>query len=88
MRDDVFNRSASAVTTASTHPLGPIPVSQWETLGFAYPTVYAWRNMLRPENMRNQLVEAGVARRVNGRWLIFPDKWQQFVTNSHQGDRE
>ncbi len=64
--------------------MNPIPLSKWESLGNVWPTYMGWHNMLRPENMRDQLVEAGVVSFVNGRWLIFPDKWQHFVSENHK----
>jgi hypothetical protein len=62
----------------------PIPVSLWESQGHAYPTVNGWYNRLRPENQRDELVEAGVASFVNGRWLIFPDAWQEYCRKNHR----
>jgi hypothetical protein len=62
----------------------PIPLSQWESQGNVWPTVNSWYNMLRPENHRNELVEAGVVSFVNGRWLVFPDKWQQYCAKNHR----
>ena len=62
----------------------PIPLSQWESQGNVWPTVHSWYNMLRPENLRNELVDAGVACFVNGRWVIFPDKWQLYVAQNHR----
>jgi hypothetical protein len=40
--------------------------------------------MLRPENLRDELVEFGVVSFVNGRWVIFPDKWQRYVAQNHR----
>ncbi len=62
----------------------PIPLSQWESQGNVWPTANSWYNMLRPENLRDQLVEAGVTCFVNGRWVIFPDKWQQYCAANHR----
>ncbi len=62
----------------------PIPVSQWESQGNVWPTVNAWYNMLRPDNLRDELVEAGVTRFVNGRWVVFPDAWQIYVKENHR----
>jgi len=62
----------------------PIPVSQWESQGNVWPTMHSWYNMLRPENLRYELVEAGVVSFVNGRWVIFPDKWQLYVAQNHR----
>ena len=65
-------------------PSNPIPVSKWRAVGNVWPTEHGWYNMLRPENLRYELVNAGVARFVNGRWLIFPDKWQLYVAENHR----
>ncbi len=62
----------------------PIPLSMWESQGNVWPTKSSWYNMLRPENQREKLVEAGVASFVNGRWVIFPDKWQLYVAQNHR----
>ena len=62
----------------------PIPLSQWESQGNVWPTVYSWYNMIRPDNLRDELVEAGVVSFVNGRWLVFPDAWQLYVKNNHR----
>lgn len=53
--------------------MNPIPVSKWESQGNVWPSQNGWYNMLRPENQREELVKAGVASFVNGRWVIFPD---------------
>ena len=65
-----------------THPL-PVPVSRWESLGYVYPTTHGWYNLLRQENLRDDLVSSGVASFVNGRWLVFPDKWQLYCAANH-----
>ena len=57
----------------------PIPLSQWSKSGFAYPTYHAWVRMLRPENQRQELIDAGVVRFVNNKWLIFPDRWAAYA---------
>ena len=62
----------------------PIPFSLWEEQGNVWPTQYGWYNMARPENQREELVEAGVIAFVNGRWLIFPDKWQMYCAENHR----
>ena len=62
----------------------PIPLSLWESQGNVWPTANSWYNMLRPENLRDELVDAGVARFINGRWLIFPDRWQEYCANNHR----
>ena len=54
----------------------------WESQGNVWPTVHSWYNMLRPENQRDELISAGVVRRVNGRWVIFPDAWQEYCKES------
>ncbi len=41
--------------------MNPIPLSMWESQGNVWPTKSSWYNMLRPENLRNELVDAGVA---------------------------
>ena len=58
----------------------PVPLSMWEAQGNVWPTKHAWYNMLRPENLRDELVEASVVSFVNGRWVIFPDAWQLYVS--------
>ncbi len=62
----------------------PIPLSQWESQGNVWPTSNGWYNMIRPDNLRVELVEAGVVSFVNGRWLVFPDAWQLYVKNNHR----
>jgi len=62
----------------------PVPVARWQSLGHVYPTTHGWYNMLRPENQREELVEAGVVSCVNGRWLVFPDKWQLYCAANHR----
>ena len=76
------NPSQLAQIDSDTHQL-PVPVSRWESLGYVYPTTHGWYNLLRPENLRDDLVSAGVASFVNGRWLIFPDKWQHYCAANH-----
>ena len=63
--------------------MNPIPLSKWETQGNVWPTKNSWYHMLRPENRRDELVDAGVVSFVNGRWVIFPDKWQLYVAANH-----
>lgn len=63
--------------------MDPIPLSLWESQGNVWPTVVAWYNMLRPDGLRDQLVEAGVVTKVNGRWLIWPDKWREYCAKNH-----
>ena len=65
-------------------PQSPVPLSRWESLGYVYPTTHGWYNLLRPENSRDELVSAGVASFVNGRWLIFPDRWCDFCSQNHR----
>jgi hypothetical protein len=62
----------------------PIPLSQWEAQGNVWPTSAGWYNMLRPENQRDELLESGAVRRINGRWVIIPDKWQEYVLNHEE----
>lgn len=64
--------------------VNPIPLSQWESQGNVWPTVNGWYNMLRPENKRHELVDAGVVSCVNGRWVIFADKWQLYCAANHR----
>ena len=64
--------------------MNPVPISQWEEQGNVWPTRHSWYHMLRPENMRDELVTEGVVSCVNGRWVVFPDKWQLFVAKSHR----
>ena len=61
----------------------PIPLSLWEAQGNVWPTKHAWYHMLRPEKQRDQLIEAGVASFIGGRWLIFPDKWREYCESNH-----
>ena len=60
----------------------PIPLSQWEDQGNTYPTQNGWYNMLRPGDLRDELIDAGAVTRVNGRWLINPANWRTFCANS------
>ena len=64
--------------------MNPIPLSKWESQGNVWPTINGWHNMLRPENLRDELISSGVATFINGRWLIFPDKWQQYCGKNHR----
>jgi len=74
----------AATPSGSSILLSPIPVSRWESQGNVWPTTHGWYNMLRPENLRYELIEAGVARCINGRWVIFPDKWQRYCSENHR----
>ena len=62
----------------------PIPLSQWESQGNVWPTNAVWYDMLRPDKLRNELLDAGVAKKINGRWLIFPEAWQRYMANIRQ----
>ncbi len=62
----------------------PIPLSQWEIQGNVWPTKSAWYHMLRPEKLRNELLDAGVAKQINGRWLIFPENWKDYMAKTRQ----
>ena len=64
--------------------MNPVPISMWESQGNVWPTKHAWYNMLRPENLRDELVEASVVSFVAGRWVIFPDAWQLYVKENHR----
>ena len=59
----------------------PIPLSQWQAEGNTYPTQNGWYNMLRPGAMRDELIDAGVVTRVNGRYLIIPTNWRTYCAN-------
>jgi len=59
----------------------PIPISQWKEQGNTYPTHNGWYNMLRPGELRDDLISAGVVTRVNGRYLINPENWRSFCAN-------
>ena len=62
----------------------PVPLSQWESQGNVWPTANSWYDMLRPDKLRNELLDTGVAKKINGRWLIFPDAWQRYMSNTRQ----
>ena len=62
----------------------PVPLSMWEAQGNVWPTKHSWYNMLRPGNLRDELVESSVVSFVNGRWVIFPDAWQLYVKENHR----
>ena len=64
--------------------MNPIPLTKWQEQGNVWPTTNSWRHMLRPENLQDELVAFGVASFVNGRWVIFPDKWQLYVAQNHR----
>ena len=64
--------------------INPIPLSQWESVGNVWPTKNGWYNMLRPENLRDELIDAGVVSFLNGRWVIFPDAWQTYAKENHR----
>ncbi len=84
MQNVRFDSIKSQHQSKFDHKLSPIPVSLWESLGYVWPTQSGWYNLLRPENLRDELVSAGVVAFVNGRWLVFPDKWQQYCAKNHR----
>ena len=63
--------------------MNPIPLSKWESSGNIWPTQVGWYNMLRPDGLRDELIAAGVVAKVNGRWIVFPDKWREFCAKNH-----
>lgn len=67
-----------------------VPVPNWP---YEYPTQAAWRALIFKSQPRqsskglipgNGLVEAGVIRRVNGRVLLNPRRWFQWVDGSER----
>ena len=64
--------------------MNPIPFSMWEDQGNVWPTKNSWYNMVRPGNLRDELVDAGAVSFVAGRWVIFPDAWQLYVKENHR----
>ena len=64
--------------------ISAIPLSQWESQGNVWPTKSGWYHMLRPDKLRNELLDADVAKQINGRWIIFPDAWQQYMAKTRQ----
>ena len=74
--------STAAAVLSNGANMNPIPVSEWENQGNVWPTANAWRHMLRPENLRDELTEAGVCNKVNGRWVIFPAAWQRYCAKA------
>lgn len=61
----------------------PIPLTMWEKTN-VWPTRNVWYHMLKPEQLRDELMEAGVCNKVNGRWVIFPANWQQYCAKHHR----
>jgi hypothetical protein len=59
-----------------------IPLSRW-VQDNSGESLNSWYYRLRPENERQQLIDAGVIAFVFGRWRIFPDKWSEFCANNH-----
>ncbi len=64
--------------------MNPIPFSMWEDQGNVWQNKNSWYNMVSPENLRDELVDAGVVSFVAGRWVIFPDAWQLYVKENHR----
>lgn len=65
----------------------PIPFSQWKDTGESYPTtdiLYSWT---RPGDLRDELEQAGVIGRVNGRWLFNLPKWRDHCANQFRNRR-
>ena len=62
----------------------PIPLTLWEAQGNVWPTKNVWYHMLKPENQRSELIEAGVCGKVNNRWVIFPENWQRYCAKNHR----
>ena len=62
-----------------------IPISQWEKQGHIWPTASGWYNLLRPERKRDELIDAGVATWMHGRWVIDQHAWERYC--AEQGRR-
>lgn len=84
MTDAISTHRSQQFQIEPEYPQLPVPIARWQSLGYVYPTTHGWYNLLRPENLRDDLVAAGVASFVNGRWLVFPDKWQQYCAANHR----
>ena len=59
----------------------PVTFSEWAEHGDAYPTLGVLYNWTRPSEIREELEQAGVIARINGRWLFNPPKWREHCTN-------
>lgn len=59
--------------------MSAIPLSEWSTSGHSYPTEHVLRHWLRPEKHRQELFQSGAIGRVNGRYVIFPEKLDEYV---------
>ncbi len=55
-----------------------IPLVKWNDK-HPYPSQYAWNNLLRPEKKRDELINAGVVVKYNGRWLVNESAWHAYV---------
>lgn len=62
----------------------PIPLTMWEAQGNVWPSRNGMYHMLRPGPLRDELIEAGVFNKVNGRWVIFPENWQRYCAKNHR----
>ena len=62
----------------------PMPFSEWAENGDPYPTIGVLYNWTRPSDLRNELMDAGVIARINGRWLFNPRIWRDFCANQYR----
>ena len=68
-------------------PDHPMPFPEWEKHGDPYPTIGVLYNWTRPGDLRDELEQAGVIGRVNGRWLFNPPKWREHCANQFRNRR-
>ena len=58
----------------------PIPFKIWAKCE-EYPTLPVLYHWTRPSSIRDELLEAGVIARINGRWLFNPPKWREYCVD-------
>jgi len=58
----------------------PVTFQKWKEQG-EYPTLGVLYNWTRPSNLRDELMNAGVIARINGRWLFNPSMWREHCAN-------
>ena len=64
----------------------PVTFQEWAYRG-EYPHKGVLYNWTRPSEIRDEMMEAGVIVRINGRWLFNPPKWREYCVNKYRGRR-
>lgn len=64
----------------------PVTFQEWGARG-EYPHKGVLYNWTRPSQLRDEMMEAGVLARINGRWLFNPPKWREYCVNKHRSRR-